>query len=234
MGGLNTLQLTLALRKHAQTARQFVGMFARDKLSLIIDEIPAIIIANTDPSTRSGIHWILFYFDNKEMFFDSLGKTLSHYHKDFLKFMKSNCNYYSRVVNNRIKPVNTTLCGYYCLYYAYSRCVKKMNKEQIINNMPSAIGLNVIFLFFFNYQKLLQNVNVVPNVCSSNKLERNKIQKCDFVLYIFNLFSSQHQYNNNNNFFKKRAKNFFSCIFNCSNGKNYFSLFLYSPAYLNI
>ena len=60
MGGLNTLQLTLALRKHVQTARQFVGVFVRDELPLIIDEIPAIIIANSDPSTKSGI--IGYYF----------------------------------------------------------------------------------------------------------------------------------------------------------------------------
>ena len=60
MGGLNTLQLTLALRKHAQTASQFVGEFARDELPLIIDEIPAIFIANTDPFTKSGI--IGYYF----------------------------------------------------------------------------------------------------------------------------------------------------------------------------
>ena len=116
MGGLNTLQLTLALRKHAQTASQFVGVFARD--------------ANTDPSTKSGSHCILFYFANNGNveYFDSLGKTLSHYHKDFLKFIKNNCNYYSSVVKNRIQPVNITLCGHYCLYYAYSRCVEKMNK----------------------------------------------------------------------------------------------------------
>ena len=37
MGRLNTLQLTLALRKLAQTARQFVGVFARDELPLIFD-----------------------------------------------------------------------------------------------------------------------------------------------------------------------------------------------------
>ena len=56
MGGLNTLQLTLALREHAQTVTQFVGVFARDELPLIVDEIPAIIIANTDPSTKLGSH----------------------------------------------------------------------------------------------------------------------------------------------------------------------------------
>ena len=48
MAGLNTLQLTWDLRKHAQTTSQFVGVFARDELPLIIDKIPAIIIANTD------------------------------------------------------------------------------------------------------------------------------------------------------------------------------------------
>ena len=97
MDGLNTLQLTWALRKYAQTDSQFVGVFARDELPLIIDQIPAIIIANTDPSTKSGSHWILFYFDNNGNveYFDSLGKTLTHYHKDFLKFIKNNCNYYS-------------------------------------------------------------------------------------------------------------------------------------------
>ena len=60
IGGLNTLQLTWALRKHAQTASQFVGVFARDELPLIIDQIPAITIANTDPSAKLGSHWILF------------------------------------------------------------------------------------------------------------------------------------------------------------------------------
>ena len=89
MGGLNTLQLTWAFRKHAQTDSQFVGVFARDELPLIIDQIPAIIIANTYSSTKSGSHWILSYFDNNGNveYFDSLGKTLTHYHKDFLKFI---------------------------------------------------------------------------------------------------------------------------------------------------
>ena len=157
MGGLNTLQLSWALRKHAQTDSQFVGVFARDEIPLIIDQIPAIIIANTDPSTKSGSHWILFYFDNNGNveYFNSLGKTLTHYHKDFLKFIKNTCNYYSRVVKNRIQPVNTTLCGHYCLYYAYSRCVEKSNKEQIINNMPSANWIKCCIPFFLELPEII-------------------------------------------------------------------------------
>ena len=86
-------------------------MFARDELSLIIDQIPAIIIANTDPCTKSGSHWILFYSHNNGNveYFESLGKILTHYHKDFLKFIKNHCNYYSRVVKNRSQPVKILL-----------------------------------------------------------------------------------------------------------------------------
>ena len=65
MGGLNTLQLTLALSKYPQNANQFIGALARDELPLLINKFPALIIANTDPSTKSGTHWILFYFDKK-------------------------------------------------------------------------------------------------------------------------------------------------------------------------
>ena len=158
MGGLNTLQLTLALRKHAQTDSQFVVVFARDELPLIIDKIPDIIIANTDPSTKSGSHWILFYFHNNGNveYFDSLGKTLSHYHYlIIIKTDKNNSNNYSRVVKKRIQPVNTTSCGQYCLYYASSRCVEKINKEQIINNMPSADWIKCCISFLFELPEII-------------------------------------------------------------------------------
>ena len=147
----------MGFKETAQTDSQFVGVFARDEVPLIIDQIPAIIIANTDPSTKSGSHWILFYFDNNGNveYFDSLGKTLTHYHKDFFKIIKNNCNYYSRVVKNRIQPVNTTLCGHYCLYYANSRCVEKIIKEQIINNMPSANWIKCCIPFFFELPEII-------------------------------------------------------------------------------
>ena len=147
MGGLNTLQLTLALSKYPQTANQFIGVFARDELPLLINKFP---------STKSGTQ-ILFYFDKNENveYFDSLGKRLSHYHKDILKFIKNNCNYYSRVVNKRIQPVNTTLCGHYCLHYAYSRCVEKINKEHIINNMPSKDWIKCCIPFLLELPEII-------------------------------------------------------------------------------
>ena len=62
---------------------------------------------------------------------------------------------HSRVVKNRIQPVNITLCGHYCLYYAYSRCAEKINKEQIINNMPSANWIKCCIPFFFELPEII-------------------------------------------------------------------------------
>ena len=52
-----------------------------------------------------------------------------------------------------------------------------MNKEQIINNMPSADWIKCCIPFLFELPKLLQNVNVILNVCSSYNKTRKKIQK---------------------------------------------------------
>ena len=68
----------------------------------------------------------------------------------------ANMEYLSKkVVKNRTQPVNTTLCGHYCLYYAYSRCVEKINKEQIINNVPSANWIKCCIPLFFELPEII-------------------------------------------------------------------------------
>ena len=68
-------------------------MFARDELPLIIDKIPAIIIANTDPSTKSGSHWILFYFDN-----NGSVEYFDHWEKPYLIIIKTFINLFKIIV----------------------------------------------------------------------------------------------------------------------------------------
>ena len=62
MDGLNTFQLTAALQKNPITKKCFDGVYPRDILNSI-KKTPRMIIVNTDPSTKSGKHWILLYFD---------------------------------------------------------------------------------------------------------------------------------------------------------------------------
>ena len=62
MDGLNTFQLTAALQKNPITKKCFDGVYPRDILNSI-KKTPQMIIVNTDPSTKSGKHWILLYVD---------------------------------------------------------------------------------------------------------------------------------------------------------------------------
>ena len=96
-----------------------------------------MIIVNTDPSTKSGKHWILLYFDAQgcaEMF-DSLGNDVASYHSSIKKFIQRHSTHYMHAVHDRIQPKGTTLCGHYCLYYAYSR-YEGMSAQKIVHTMP--------------------------------------------------------------------------------------------------
>lgn len=133
---MNSKQLYFALSKNKITKSKFDGIYSKDTL-LDIEARPELIICNTDPSDKPGQHWVLFFFDKKGNveFFDSLGKPLKHYGKEFVFFAKM----YSKKIKKSVKrtqPKGTALCGIYCLYYAYFRC-KGYSKTHILNKMKS-------------------------------------------------------------------------------------------------
>ena len=66
------------------------GVYPRDILNSI-KKTPWMIIVNTDPSTKSGKHWILLYFDAREHaeIFDSLGNDVASYHSSIKKLKHS-------------------------------------------------------------------------------------------------------------------------------------------------
>ena len=123
MVGLNTYQLTAALEKNPVTKKCFDGVNPRDILKSI-KETPQMIIVNTDPSTKTGKHWILLYFTRRQRaeIFDSLGNDVTSYRSSKKKFIKRHSTHHVYAVGHRIQPKGTALCGHYCLYYAYSRC----------------------------------------------------------------------------------------------------------------
>ena len=53
---MNTLQIKRALESNSFTKRNFRGVFAADELPKSLDTFPCGFIANTDPSTKPGIH----------------------------------------------------------------------------------------------------------------------------------------------------------------------------------
>lgn len=147
---MNTKQLYQALMSNKLTKKVFDGVFSRDTLEDIIIQ-PKLIICNTDPSTKPGEHWLLFWFDGNEVdFFDSLGKTLDFYGKEFVDFVKrySNKMTFSRV---RTQPKDSDYCGHYCLFYSLCKVLKYQPKEIIkcLSKMKSKDILQVVDEHFF-------------------------------------------------------------------------------------
>jgi hypothetical protein len=131
---MNTNQLHYALKNNSVTKSYFCGIYSYDTLSLIKRK-PKLIICNTDPSYKSGEHWVLFFFNKFSVeFFDPLGKDLNYYGINFVIFVKKFVNYY--ISNGRVQPIKSSLCGKYCLYYAFLRC-KGYSMKQIMDIFPS-------------------------------------------------------------------------------------------------
>ena len=63
---MNTLQIKRALERNRFTKKIFGGVFAADEVPQIIDTFPYGFVANTDPSTEPGTHWVAFYFPSRE------------------------------------------------------------------------------------------------------------------------------------------------------------------------
>lgn len=133
---MNTKQIWQALSSNPITEPFFDGVFPSDTVRNIKKK-PELIICNTDPSNKPGSHWLLFFFHNDTVdFYDSLGKDLNNYSKDFINLIQKFANDY-QLSSVRTQPINSSLCGYYCLYFAYKRC-KGNNMNTIISSMKSS------------------------------------------------------------------------------------------------
>ena len=62
---MNTIQIVHALEQDSVTRKRFCGVFPRDKLPERIDKFPCGLIANTDPSSEIGSHWLAFFLQKK-------------------------------------------------------------------------------------------------------------------------------------------------------------------------
>lgn len=129
---MNTKQLWSSLTFNCITNPYFDGVFSSDTL-IDIKKKPELIICNTDPSTKPGEHWVLFFFDsdNSVDFYDSLGKDISYYGIKFLEFVQRFADNLTQS-SERTQPVNSSLCGEYCLFYAYHKCKRNNNKMETI------------------------------------------------------------------------------------------------------
>jgi len=120
--GLTDIKIVSFLRNFPH----FLGCFAEDELkSLYVRSLPVSLIINCDHSGLDGSHWIAIRIEKKRLeIFDPLGFNVKRWPRipyfmlDFLhKFSVHRKVYVSR----EIQPINSTLCGFYCIFFLYYR-----------------------------------------------------------------------------------------------------------------
>ena len=134
---MDTVQLTLILRKDRYTRGVFQGVYPSDKLPTSVSSYPALFIANVDASDKPGSHWLAFYFtkDREGEFFDSYGLPPSNYSRTFTSFLNNNSS--SWIFNTvTLQSVNSKVCGHYCLYFALFRS-RQVNMSTIVYRFSS-------------------------------------------------------------------------------------------------
>ena len=153
---LNTLQLVHALTHNEITRPYFDGVYASDTLN-DIQQRPRLIICNTDPMDKPGKHWLLFNFteDSGVEMFDSLGRDIHAYSKNILKCLSKFATL-SKILIDRVQPINTSLCGHYCLYYAYCRC-NGQSMTSIAAEMPPAEFIKCYVPILFDIPDIKSN-----------------------------------------------------------------------------
>ena len=116
---MNALELETICNKDKEIQKYFLGVFAVNKLPKRVP-YPCCIIANTQPSTHPGEHWVAIYIDeqNRGNYFCSYGKTPPPIIEQWIK---KNTEEYE-LMSKRIQGSFSTTCGQYCLFYLHFRC----------------------------------------------------------------------------------------------------------------
>lgn len=178
---MNTIDLVKCLNNSPTTKHYFKGVFPCNHLPVKILK-PGFVIANTDVASKSGTHWVSFYFPKKgpAEYFDSFGVS-PVFNKHFLKFLQQNCSSY--ITNTkRLQGDFSTTCGHYCCVYSYYRCngkhmkdfVKKFSKKNFNMNDNKIINM-YMKCFDSNFKKKTKFQHGGVIIC--NQTCKSKIKK---------------------------------------------------------
>src|SRR5262249_36943292 len=122
---MNTIELITILSRDKITKPNFIGVYASDHIrSLQVRKFPACFMVNTDPSWKSGAHWLAIYIshNNKVEFFDSYGQDPSKYPTVF-DFLKRQTGGDVRMnTEQQLQSYFSSTCGQFCLYFLLWRC----------------------------------------------------------------------------------------------------------------
>jgi hypothetical protein len=117
---MNTSEIDCILRRALWEKRNvtYAGVFAADMVPKhITTGYPLCFVANTDPMSKPGEHWVACYATSAKdfEFFDSFGMP---------PYVYPNLRIANKVTHHNtftMQALNSTACGHYCVYYICQR-----------------------------------------------------------------------------------------------------------------
>ena len=153
---MNTKQIEHVIQQDPMTQKKFGGVFTENRLPYIIDFFPCGFIANTDPDTKPGQHWVAFYFTSPHQgeFFDSYGHPPQFYSPHFVNFLKRNST--NKTFNpKKLQSPFTAVCGEYCVFYIMHRA-RGVSMTSTVNLFSSDKQHNDHSVYEFVMKKMRQ------------------------------------------------------------------------------
>lgn len=133
---MDNYQLAKIISFFGNLRYKYLGSYPAD---LIPELIPnnTFLICNTDTSKRPGTHWVMIANKEGRLFFgDSLGNSPNHYKT--IHFPKE-----SMIILNNSNLQKESLCGLYCIYFAY--CIfSNLNLYDVNDNFILKFFANVL------------------------------------------------------------------------------------------
>lgn len=111
---MNANQIKIILSNEHVTAPYFKGVFSSDTIP-ILQKNEAIVV-NTDKASEKGTHWLAFFMNETKTIevFDSYGQSPEFYGI----FIPNTC--WNNIV---FQSLSSNVCGAYCIYFIYKRCL---------------------------------------------------------------------------------------------------------------
>jgi hypothetical protein len=160
---MNTGQLACAINSDTLLRKSVSGVFSSDNLP----NYRATFIANTDPSTRPGAHWIACFVDERGRgeYFDTYGRKPS---RPFASWLNKYTNGY--ICNTKILQSDTSaVCGFYCLFYLLLRC-RGITLENVVKRFTRNKHSNDLYVYaaiteYFCYLKTRNSGQGCHSLC---------------------------------------------------------------------
>lgn len=163
---MNTQQINLVASIDPCLRREFVGVFASDKLPNDLPQQPEVsIVCNTDPSWQAGRHWVAVHLAGETgEFFDSYGLPPTGVFEDFMN--KQACQWvYS---NKRLQGGFSTVCGQYCIFYLWHKC-RGFSISDILGMFKDDYHTNDMFVNQFVSEcfnvKIMEQPFIIGQIC---------------------------------------------------------------------